>query len=170
MSENDLDPKEKDKMEKTRALDEWHKNKVVLAHEWIDDEEKQMARTIVQGGIHLCELGENIGTEQNGERPVLIISNDRINTTSGSIKVIPLSKRLKTKVITDRKGKQKTVPRLASHYFLKREKYTFLARDSAVKAEELTTVNKVRLKRHLGNIDSNDLQKILNRVKWVFGL
>ncbi|KYD18751.1 hypothetical protein B4119_4041 [Parageobacillus caldoxylosilyticus] len=36
--------------------------------------------------------------------------------------------------------------------------------------EELTTVNKVRLKQHIGNINEDDLNKIMNRVKWVFDL
>lgn len=62
------------------------------------------------------------------------------------------------------------MPRLATHYFLKKEVYPFLAQTSAVKVEELTTVNKVRLKQHIGNINDDDLNKIMNRVKWVFDL
>jgi mRNA interferase MazF len=158
------------KVDKKAKLGEWHPKKIALANEWIENEQTQMKRPIIRGAIFTCELGENIGTEQNGERPVLIISNDRINRTSGSVKVAPLTTKLKTKIITDRKGKTKVVPRLATHYFLKKEVYPFLAQTSAVKVEELTTVNKVRLKQHIGNINDDDLNKIMNRVKWVFDL
>ncbi|WP_297990633.1 type II toxin-antitoxin system PemK/MazF family toxin [Anoxybacillus sp.] len=51
-----------------------------------------------------------------------------------------------------------------------KEVYLFLAQTSAVKVEELTTVNKVRLKQHIGNIHEDDLNKIMNRVKWGFDL
>ena len=33
-------------------------------------------RQIQQGQIYICELGENIGSEQSGERPCLIIQNN----------------------------------------------------------------------------------------------
>lgn len=74
-----------------------------------------MKRLIVQGTIFTCELGENIGTEQNGERSMLVLSNDRINRTSGNVKIAPLTTKLKTKIITDRKGKTKVSPKLATH-------------------------------------------------------
>ena len=48
-------------------------NKITLANEWIENEQTQMKRLIVQGAIFTCELGENIGTEQNGERSVLVL-------------------------------------------------------------------------------------------------
>lgn len=169
LSESSLDLKKQVKIDKENALNKWHKKKITLAHDWIENEETQMKRTIVQGAIHLCDLGENIGSEQNGERPALIVSTDRINTTSGNVKIIPLSKRLKKKTIKV-KGKTKVVPKLASHYFLLRTDYPFLDLDSAAKAEELTTVNKIRLKKHIGNITSDDLNKIKNRIKWVFDI
>ncbi|MFC0299015.1 type II toxin-antitoxin system PemK/MazF family toxin [Geobacillus jurassicus] len=39
--------------------------------------------------VFVGELGEHIGTEQNGARLVLILSNDRMNRTSGSVKAGP---------------------------------------------------------------------------------
>lgn len=78
------------KVDKKAKLDEWHPKKIALANEWIENEQTQMKRPIIRGAIFTCELGENIGTEQNGERPVLILSNDRINRTSGNVKVAPL--------------------------------------------------------------------------------
>lgn len=156
------------KADKKAKLDKWYPNKITLANEWIENEQTQMKRLIVQGAIFTYELGENIGTEQNGERPMLVLSNDRINRTSVNVKIAPLTTKLKTKIITDRKGKTKVSPKLATHYFLKKEVYPFLTQTSAVKVEELTTVNKVRLKQHIGNINKDDLNKIMNRVKWVF--
>ncbi|MEW5208098.1 type II toxin-antitoxin system PemK/MazF family toxin, partial [Bacillus cereus] len=71
--------KKTQKTQKSAALTRWHSNKITLAHRWIDDEVTQKQRRMVQGAIHLCELGENVGSEQNKKRPVLIISNNNIN-------------------------------------------------------------------------------------------
>lgn len=161
--------KEREKVDKETALRNWNENKVSLANNWIDNENVQMSRSIVKGAVFMCDLGENIGSEQNGLRPVLVVSNDRMNQTSGNVKVIPLSKRLKTKV-TEENGRRKTVPRFYSHYFLYTRRYPFLALDSAVKVEELTTVNKVRLQEYLGNVSAYDLKKINVRIKWVFDI
>ena len=170
MSEqDDLTRIEKEKTEKEKALNEWHPRKITMAKRFIEEEEIQKARNMVKGAIHLCELGENIGSEQSEERPVIIVSNDRINSTATNVKVIPLSKTLKTKTITKR-GKTQTVPRVGTHFFLYKSKYTCLTYDSAAMAEGITTVSKIRLGKHLGNLTPEDLNKVLSRLKWVFDL
>lgn len=154
------------KTKKEDALRTWTEEKVKLAKEWIDNEATQKSRNMVRGAIHICTLGENIGSEQNEERPVLIISNDLVNSTGGNVTVIPLTSRLTKKKI---KG-GKEVPKYRSHYFLMRSKYSFLTYDSALKCEDITTVSKIRLGDHLGTISQDDLDKIMVRVKWVFGI
>lgn len=154
---------EKQKADKERALRAWTEEKIRLSKDWIDNETAQKRRNMVRGAIHLCKLGENIGSEQNEERPVLIISNDLMNSTGGNVTVIPLTSRLSKKPGTNQ-------PKFRSHYFLLKSKYQFLTYDSAVKAEDITTVSKIRLGDHLGTINADDLQKIAIRVKWAFGL
>jgi len=170
MNGNELSGVELAKQKKEKALNNWQPRKIKIALEFIEDERKQSKRNFVKGAVHLCELGENVGSEQNEERPVLIVSNNRINSSSTNVMIIPLSKTLKTKEVTNRKGKKQTVPRLGTHYFLKKERYNFLTFDSAAMAEGIITVSKIRLGKHLGEISEDDLKKVLSRLKWVFDL
>ncbi|GGA50349.1 type II toxin-antitoxin system PemK/MazF family toxin [Paenibacillus physcomitrellae] len=163
------------KKQKEEQILKWKPIKIQLAHYWIDNEKTQMSRKMTRGAVHFCNFGENIGCEQNEERPVIIISNNTVNSTSGNVLVIPLTKNLKAK--TNFKTGQAVltkdgmpVPRFQSHYFLFKHKYDFLAFDSAAKTEETTSVSKVRLKEHLGNLDEEDINRLENRVKWTFGL
>lgn len=157
------------KQEKETALNNWHLKKVSMSKKFIDEEETQKSRNMARGSVHLCELGENIGSEQGDERPVIIISNNRINSTSSNVLVIPLSKTLKKKTITNRKKKRIEVPKVKTHYFLKKNKYTFLDYDSSAMTEGLKVVSKIRIRKHLGEIsDPKDLNAILSRIKWIF--
>ncbi|MDQ0257956.1 mRNA interferase MazF [Evansella vedderi] len=169
----EIKTKEQRKAEKESALRSWIETKVNLSNDWIDNEKTQSKRGIIRGGVYMCQLGENIGTEQGEHRPVLVVSNDLINSTSGNVSVIPLTKNLKKKVLRDKEGKVKEVlnkPQYRSHYFLLKRKYTFLEHDSAVLGEETKTVSKVRIGDHKGDISPGDLDKIITRVKWVFGI
>jgi mRNA interferase MazF len=152
---------------KERLINEWKLIKIPLSHKWIDEEKSQTARKILKGGIYFCQFGENVGNEQNEERPVLVVSNDLINQTSGNVLVIPLTKNIKTKV---HKKTGKTVPAFNSHYFLMTQKYGFLTYNSAVKTEETASVSKIRLANLLGLLDPEDLNKITLRLKWSLGL
>lgn len=163
------------KKQKEEQILKWKPIKIGLAHYWIENEKTQMSRKLTRGAVHFCNFGENIGCEQNEERPVVIISNNTVNSTSGNVLVIPLTKNLKSKTnfktgqaVLTRDGFP--VPRFQSHYFLFQQKYSFLAFDSAAKTEETTSVSKVRLKEHLGNLDEEDINRLENRVKWTFGL
>lgn len=130
----------------------------------------------MRGAIQRCDLGDNIGNEKNELRPVFIVSCDLINSTSGNVVVIPLSKTLNKK--RDRKtGKPiltksgKPIPRLRSHLFLFKDKYNFLNVDSALLTDEMRSISKVRLKDHMGTItDAEDLQRIAIRIKWSVGV
>lgn len=161
------------KADKKRKLDKWHSKKIELANNWIENEVTQKKRGIIRGGVYMCELGENIGAEQGEYRPVIVVSNDQINSSSGNVSVVPLTKNLKKKAVFDKNGKiikYLNEPRYNSHYFLFKSKYSFLDYDSAVLGEETKTVSKVRLKEHKGNIDPEDMKKIMIRIEWVLGL
>lgn len=159
-----------EKQQKEQALNDWFPLKIKLAKRFIADPKKQASRNMVKGSVHLCELGENLGSEQGEERPVLIVSNDRINSSSSNVKIIPLSKNLKKKTIKNRKGKIIEVPRMRTHFFLKKSKYPFLTHDSAAMAEGITTVSKVRIGKHMGELHEQDLKAVLSRLKWIFDL
>ena len=50
-----------------------------------------MKRQINQRDIYYCDFGDNDGSEQSGERPSLIISNDLGNVNSDTIIVLPIT-------------------------------------------------------------------------------
>jgi mRNA interferase MazF len=118
---------------------------------------------LLRGAIHYCALGENIGNEQNKERPVIIVSSDTINSTSGNVLVAPLTETLKKKrkngeLVLTKDGKP--VPKYSSHLFLFKDKYGFLADNSAIMTEEIKSVSKARLKNHRGTVtDPLDIQE-----------
>lgn len=158
----------------------WTEEKVVTSKEWIENEETQIKRNLIRGGVYMCALGENIGSEQGELRPVIVISNDLINTSSGNVYIVPLTKNLKKKIKKDsnrnvvRDGRGNLVfldePKLQSHYFLKKKKYNFLEHDSAAMAEVSRAVSKIRIKTHLGTLDTGDLKRISTRLEWVLGI
>jgi|GEM_PF-912407 Growth inhibitor len=169
------EPNLQKKVIKVAALRSWKKSKVTLAKDWIDNESAQKSRGLQRLAVHLCVLGENIGNEQNEERPVIIVSRNSQNATAGNVIVIPLSKQLRCRkdqngrIIRNQAGKP--IPKYDYHYFFFRSKYTFLDYDSNAKAEDITTVSKIRIGKHLGDItDAQDIRNLEKRVKTILDL
>ena len=50
---------------------------------------------IKRGNVFIADLNPTIGSEQNGRRPVVILSNDINNKYSPTVLIAPLTKRLK---------------------------------------------------------------------------
>ena len=150
---------------KKHMLRKWLVKSEELAEKWIREESKQKSRTIVQRGIYLATLGENIGGEMNTnpdyneERPVLVISNNIVNTNNSNVIIVPLTSTIKT---VERNGK--IVPRVRSHYILSKLKYQFLSNDSTIKTEQIRTVSKVRLSKMMGMIDEEDYKRVKTRI------
>lgn len=88
------------------------------------------------GDIFWAEMGEKKGSLQFGERPVLVISNDKANKFSPVITIIP---------ITSKIGKAK----LPTHVLIKE---CGLEKPSIALAEQITSINKDRLGRKIGSI------------------
>lgn len=112
-------------------------------------------REIYQGQIYICDLGnDNIGSEQSGERPCLVIQNNILNATSEIIIVIPIT------------SKRKKV--LPTHYILTNQKYNFLSCDNTVLCECIRSLSKRRIKKLIGQIDNDDLMQILNTKEYAY--
>lgn len=92
---------------------------------------------IKRGDIYLADLDDRFGVEQIGIRPVLIIQNNKGNTYSPSVTVIPIT--------------SKTHKKLPTHVFL--EKPIGLAKDSIALCEQVTTIDKNRLLTYIGKVD-----------------
>lgn len=113
-------------------------------------------REVYQGQIYICDLGDNnIGSEQSGERPCLVIQNNILNATSEIIIVIPITSKCK-----------KTLP---THYILTNDKYSFLTYDkNTVLCECIRSLSKKRIKKLIGQIDNNDLEQILKTKEYAY--
>lgn len=136
------------------------------------------------GEIWYCDLGYNIGTEKNKMRPVLVISNNKINNSE---KVVVIC-------ITDAKGKvnNRNLPAQDSWYLLYSNTadddmkirqnriipmgniaYTFLDKDSMVQCEEIKAVSKARLNKAkgcIGTLNTKDFLNIKNKFKRTYNI
>lgn len=116
---------------------------------------------VKRGDIFYADLSPVIGSEQGGLRPVLIIQNDVGNKYSPTVIAA---------AITSKTGKTK----LPTHIDVLRseegEKDYGLARDSVILLEQIRTIDKRRLKEHMGHLDSMTMQKVNAAISVSFGL
>ena len=104
-----------------------------------------------RGDLYLADLGEPVGSEQAGVRPVVLLQNDIGNHHSTTITLAPLS----TKV--EKKKKQPT------HYYIRKAKG--LLKPSIVLAEQLGTIDKLRIVKYLGRVSKGQMRGIDEAVK-----
>lgn len=106
-------------------------------------------REIKRGDIYLADLGDNIGSVQRGERPVIVVQNDKGNRFSPTITVIPTttkihrSKGFPTHVILDHMGG--------------------LDEESASMAEQITTISRDKLLRYIGSLTEKFMANKIDR-------
>lgn len=107
-----------------------------------------MKRQINQRDVYYCDFGDNDGSEQSGERPSLIISNDLGNINSDTIIVLP---------ITSKKKKD-----LPIHYILYKNIYPFFKdEENTVLTEQVRCVSKKKLHKKMGQISVEDFNNIV---------
>ena len=51
----------------------------------------KVTQIIKRGEVWLANLGDSVGSEQSGTRPVLIVSNNKNNIYSTTVTIIPLT-------------------------------------------------------------------------------
>ena len=109
-----------------------------------------------RGDIYLVDLGTNIGSEQGGRRPVLLLQNDVGNHYAPTLIVAPVSSRYW------KKSNQPT------HSLI--EGIRNLSSPSVVLAEQLITIDKVRVLKYLGKVPEEQMQGIDKAVMVSLGL
>ena len=109
-----------------------------------------------RGDIYYADLSPVVGSEQGGIRPVLIVQNDVGNRFSPTVIAA---------AITSQKDKAK----LPTHIQLRSEGCG-LARDSIVLLEQIRTLDKRRLKEHMGRLDEQSMSRIDQALQISFGL
>ena len=93
---------------------------------------------IQKGDIFYADLGETVGSEQNGIRPVLIIQNDVGNKYSPTVIITPLTSKAK-------KLAQPTHVFIGKRFGLTENSYALL--------EKIRTIDRTRLLEYVGHAD-----------------
>lgn len=109
-----------------------------------------------RGDIYLVDLGTNIGSEQGGCRPVLLVQNDIGNHFGPTLIVAPVSSRYW------KKSKQPT------HTLI--EGIQNLSSPSVVLTEQLLTIDKVRVMKYLGKVPEDQMQNVNKAIMVSLGL
>ena len=112
--------------------------------------------SVKRGDIFYADLSPVVGSEQGGVRPVLVIQNDTGNHHSPTVI---------TAVITPQMGKA----RLPTHIALPANCYG-LPKDSVVLLEQIRTLDKRRLREHMGRLDEALMERVDAAIAVSFGL
>lgn len=111
---------------------------------------------IRRGEIYLVDLNNNVGSEQGGIRPAVIVQNDIGNVCSSTTIVCPLTTQQKTEVPT--------------HVVLEPNDCGII-KASTVLCEQVRVISKERLVKHLGTITNLEkLDAINNKIILTLGL
>ena len=115
-----------------------------------------MDTNVRRGDIFYADLSPVVGSEQGGTRPVLIIQNDMGNRHSPTVIAA---------AITSQTGKA----RLPTHISLS-GRSVGLSKDSIVLLEQVRTIDKRRLRVHMGHVDDALMNQVDNAIAVSFGL
>lgn len=103
--------------------------------------------TYKTGDLVLVELTNNIGHQQGGVRPAVIVSNNIGNKVSPMVEILPLTtKRIRSNIPT--------------HVDFSAEDVEGLAKDSTVEAESKWVINKFQIVKKLGRFTDEQLERI----------
>lgn len=103
---------------------------------------------IKRGDIYLADLGEGIGSEQHGVRPVLVVQNNIGNKYSPTVTVLP---------ITTKIHKSRGLP---THVMI--DHVGGLDEKSSIMAEQISTIDKTKLFTYIGTIPEDAMKKDIN--------
>ena len=101
---------------------------------------------IERGELYYADLSPVVGSEQGGLRPVLIIQNDIGNKYSPTVIIAAITSQI-----------QKA--KLPTHIELNHNLYN-LTKDSVVLLEQIRTLDKLRLRDRIGQLDHLTMQKV----------
>jgi mRNA interferase MazF len=106
---------------------------------------------IKRGDIYFANLGEVVGSEQGGVRPVMILQNDKGNLHSTTTVVVTITTKHKNK--------------LPTHVPLRGSKENGLKANCVAQCEQIRTIDKKRLDNKIGEVDEVTLDKIIKAVQ-----
>lgn len=112
--------------------------------------------TVKRGDIYYADLSPVVGSEQGGIRPVLIVQNDVGNRYSPTVIAAAITS-------------QKYKTQLPTHIQVNANDCG-LAKDSIVLLEQVRTIDKRRLREHMGTLDNSEMNRINHALSVSFGL
>ena len=112
--------------------------------------------TIKRGDIYYADLSPVVGSEQGGIRPVLIVQNNVGNRYSPTVIAA---------AITSQTGKA----RLPTHINIAGGSVG-LSKDSVILLEQIRTIDKRRLREHMGRLDEKQMTLVDEAIAVSFGL
>lgn len=127
---------------------EWTHNKQII----IDALPANLNKKPRRGEIWTCQLGKNIGSEENKIRPVIIIQNNTGNEKSPTTIIVPISNRPK---------------KIAVHIRLRNSDYKLAQGETefitgTILCEQIKIVSKARLGRHIATLKDDFVTNILD--------
>ena len=114
-----------------------------------------MERKIMRGEIYIADLDPIVGSEQGGERPVLVIQNNQGNKHSPTVIVL---------AITSRFHKKRNLP---THVPIESGD---LSKNSIALAEQVRTIDKSRLIHYVGRASKETMDFVDNALKVSMGV
>lgn len=105
-----------------------------------------------RGEIWTCQLGKNIGSEEEKIRPIIIVQNNTGNQKSPTTIIVPISNRPK---------------KIAVHIELKKSDYDLVEGESeeitgTILCEQIRIISKARLGRHIATLKGDFVSRVLN--------
>lgn len=111
---------------------------------------------VKRGDVFYADLNPVIGSEQGGVRPVLIVQNDIGNRYSPTVIVAAITSRIN-------KAKLPTHVEIPSDY-------TNLDKDSVILLEQIRTIDKKRLQRHIAHLGDDVIEDVNTSLEISLGL
>ena len=108
-----------------------------------------------RGEIFYADLGETVGSEQYGVRPVLIIQNDKGNENGPTTVVVGITSKLKKM-------------HLPTHLYL--GKRFGLSKESVLLAEQIVTLDRQRIKGYIGTVDDVTMERVEEAIEISLGM
>ncbi len=115
-----------------------------------------MSKTYLRGDLYYADLGHGIGSEQQGERPVVIIQNNIGNKHSPTVIVAAITSKTRSKA------------KLPTHYYIDAE--DGLEQPSIVLLEQIRTIDKRRLSGYIGRLNEAHIRGINHALAISIGL
>jgi mRNA interferase MazF len=116
-----------------------------------------LSQPVLRGEVYLADLKPAQGSEQDGVRPVLIISRDALNKFSPLAVIVPF---------TDAANKTKVYP---SHVRFSAGRGG-LTMESLAVCEQVRTISKTRLRKLMGKISPAEMAQVEAAIKIVLDL